>query len=83
VGTWTWQRVTRCKGLVGALEKAGLEEFVLDNVVGNGDARVTFHVRFSDRGDTIRFYPVLPDCVCFAAQWAVAVAYPGKKWTRP
>jgi hypothetical protein len=28
--------VTRCKELVHALEKAGLEEFVLDNVVGNG-----------------------------------------------
>jgi hypothetical protein len=32
----TWERVTRCKELVHALEKAGLDEFVLDNVVGNG-----------------------------------------------
>jgi hypothetical protein len=142
----TWERVTRCKELVHALEKAGLDQFVLDNVVGNGflpgvtspdqiadpkhpckgavprvhahfftadgqfgsldftgqqvdagvytiiepgtvvidngDFRATFHYRFTDHGDTIRFYPVLPDCVCDTAQWAVAVAYPGKKWTR-
>ena len=142
----TWERVTRCKELVHALEKAGLDQFVLDNVVGNGflpgvtspdqiadpkhpckgavprvhahfftadgqfgsldftgqqvdagvytiiepgtvvidngDFRATFHYRFTDHGDTIRFYPVLPDCVCATAQWAVAVAYPGKKWTR-
>ena len=142
----TWERVTRCKELVHALEKAGLDQFVLDNVVGNGflpgvmspdqiadpkhpckgavprvhahfftadsqfgsldftgqqvdagvytiiepgtvvidngDFRAIFHYRFTDHGDTIRFYPVLPDCVCFAAQWATAVAYPGKKWTR-
>jgi hypothetical protein len=32
----TWQRVLRCKELVRALEKAGLEEFVLDAVVGSG-----------------------------------------------
>jgi hypothetical protein len=32
----TWERVTRCKELVRALEKAGLEEFVLNGVVGNG-----------------------------------------------
>jgi hypothetical protein len=32
----TWQRVLRCKELVRALEKAGLEEFVLDAVVGTG-----------------------------------------------
>jgi hypothetical protein len=32
----TWERVTRCKELVHALEKAGLDQFVLDNVVGNG-----------------------------------------------
>ena len=142
----TWERVTRCKELVHALEKAGLDQFVLDNVVGNGflpgvtspdqiadpkhpckgavprvhahfftadgqfgsldftgqqvdagvytiiepgtvvidngDFRATFHYRFTDHGDTIRFYPVLPDCICDTAQWAVAVAYPGKKWTR-
>ena len=142
----TWERVTKCKELVHALEKAGLDQFVLDNVVGNGflpgvtspdqiadpkhpckgavprvhahfftadgqfgsldftgqqvdagvytiiepgtvvidngDFRATFHYRFTDQGDTIRFYPVLPDCICVTAQWAVAVAYPGKKWTR-
>jgi hypothetical protein len=124
----TWERVTRCKELVHALEKAGLEEFVLDNVVGNGflpgvtspdqiadpkhpckgavprvhahfftadgqfgsldftgqqvdagiytiiepgtvvidngDFRATFHYRFTDHGDTIRLYPIAPDCVC-------------------
>ena len=32
----TWQRVLRCKELVRALEKAGLEEFVLEAVVGTG-----------------------------------------------
>jgi hypothetical protein len=32
----TWQRVLRCKELVRALEKAGLEEFALDAVVGSG-----------------------------------------------
>jgi hypothetical protein len=142
----TWERVTRCKELVHALEKAGLQEFVLDNVVGNGflpgvtspdqiadpkhpckgavprvhahfftadgqfgsldftgqqvdagiytiiepgtviidngDFRATFHYRFTDHGDTLRLYPVAPDCVCVTAQWAVAVAYPGKKWIR-
>jgi hypothetical protein len=142
----TWQRVLRCKELVRALEKAGLEEFVLEAVVGsgflpgvtspdqiadpkhpckgavpqlhahfftadgqfgsldftgqqvdagiytiiepgtvvidNGDFRATFHYRFTDHGDTIRLYPIAPDCVCVTAQWAVAVAYPGKKWTR-
>jgi hypothetical protein len=31
----TWQRITRCKELVHALEKVGLEQFVLDNIVGN------------------------------------------------
>jgi hypothetical protein len=51
-------------------------------VIDNGDFRATFHYRFTDHGDTIRFYPVLPDCICDTAQWAVAVAYPGKKWTR-
>jgi hypothetical protein len=32
----TWQRVLRCKELARALEKAGLEEFVLEAVVGSG-----------------------------------------------
>jgi hypothetical protein len=32
----TWERVTTCKELVHALEKADLDQFVLDNVVGNG-----------------------------------------------
>ena len=32
----TWQRVIRCRELVRALEKAGLDEFVLDAVVGSG-----------------------------------------------
>ena len=36
-------------------------------------------------GDTLRLDPVMPDCAatgCFAAQWAVAVAYPGLTWNR-
>jgi hypothetical protein len=32
----TWRRVLRCRELVRALEKAGLEEFVLDAVAGTG-----------------------------------------------
>ena len=32
----TWERVTRCKELVHALEKAGLEEFVLETLSAMG-----------------------------------------------
>lgn len=44
---------------------------------------VTFDYRVTD--DELFLDPVMPDCVkagCFAAQWAVAVAYPGLPWTR-
>ena len=44
---------------------------------------VTMHFRVD--GDSLHLDPVLPDCIdegCFAAQWAVAVAYPGLEWTR-
>jgi hypothetical protein len=33
-------------------------------VIDNGDFRATFHYRFTDHGDTIRLYPIAPDCVC-------------------
>lgn len=44
---------------------------------------VTFH--FTIRDDNLFLTPVLPGCAkkgCFAAQWAVAVAYPGLPWQR-
>jgi hypothetical protein len=43
---------------------------------------VTFHYQVQDDG-TLLLEPVLPKCRkdgCFAAQWAVAVAYPGLPW---
>ena len=46
---------------------------------------VTFHYRISDDGSTLLLDPVMPECAksgCFAAQWAVSVAYPGLPWTR-
>jgi hypothetical protein len=45
--------------------------------------KVTFHVDI--RGEQLFLEPVLPRCAkrgCFAAQWAVAVAYPGLPWQR-
>lgn len=47
-------------------------------VIGN----VTFNYRIQDDG-TLLLDPVMPKCTkngCFAAQWAVAVAYPGLPW---
>jgi hypothetical protein len=44
---------------------------------------VTFD--FQIRNDALFLYPRLPECVktgCFAAQWAVSVAYPGLPWKR-
>jgi hypothetical protein len=32
----TWERVTRCEELVSAYKQAGLEEWVLESVAGNG-----------------------------------------------
>jgi hypothetical protein len=46
---------------------------------------VTFNYRIKSHGDTLLLDPVLPKCSktgCFAAQWAVAVAYPGLAWRR-
>ena len=46
---------------------------------------VTFHYRISDDGSTLLIDPVMPECAnsgCFAAQWAVSVAYPGLPWQR-
>ena len=46
-----------------------------------GDVTFTFDIR----DDKLFLTPVLPDCAtngCFAAQWAVAVAYPGLPWER-
>ena len=43
---------------------------------------VTFNYRIQDDG-TLLLDPVMPNCAkngCFAAQWAVAVAYPGLPW---
>ena len=46
---------------------------------------ITFNYRLEGDGDTLLLDPVLPQCIksgCFAAQWAVAVAYPGLAWRR-
>jgi hypothetical protein len=46
---------------------------------------VTFHYRISSDGSTLLLDPVMPPCGktgCFAAQWAVSVAYPGLPWHR-
>jgi hypothetical protein len=45
---------------------------------------VTFHFDVRD-DNSLLLEPVMPACTddgCFAAQWAVAVAYPGLAWTR-
>ena len=44
---------------------------------------VTFDYRID--GGSLFLEPVMPDCTdtgCFAAQWAVAMAYPGLPWKR-
>lgn len=44
---------------------------------------VTFN--FTVTRDTLVLEPIMPDCTksgCFAAQWAVAMAYPGLTWNR-
>jgi hypothetical protein len=59
----------------GTYRVADRNTIVIDNV--------TFHYRI--RGDSLFLDPVLPKCSkngCFAAQWAVAVAYPGLPWKR-
>lgn len=52
-------------------------------VVSKEFGDVTFG--FKIRDERLFLTPVLPDCAengCFAAQWAVAVAYPGLPWQR-
>jgi hypothetical protein len=54
-----------------------------DVVVTKEFGAVTFH--FEIRDEKLFLTPVLPGCAkngCFAAQWAVAVAYPGLPWQR-
>jgi hypothetical protein len=48
----------------------------------NESKEVTF--RYSVEGDTMLLDPLLPACRpdCFAAVWAITVAYPGHAWTR-
>jgi hypothetical protein len=49
-----------------------------DLLVINGS---TFRYRI--RGDSIRFDPILPDCLpCVDGMWMIAVASPGGAWTR-
>ena len=54
------------------------DTIVIEKEFGN----VTFDYRIQD-DDTLLLEPVMPQCTkdgCFAAQWAVAVAYPGLPW---
>ena len=54
------------------------DTIVIEKEFGN----VTFNYRIQDDG-TLLLDPVMPNCTksgCFAAQWAVAVAYPGLAW---
>ena len=138
----SWERLTTCTERVAALRRAGLEEFAVSHVTGEGwipggqikdpdhrpcrgavplehghffteqgefgstDAQGdqvddgTFRVVDDDTiviekefGEVVVDYritngslfldPVIPDCVetgCFAAQWAVSMAYPGLPW---
>lgn len=53
---------------------------VIEKEFGN----VTFGYRITKDGSLL-LDPVMPNCTktgCFAAQWAVAMAYPGLPWTR-
>jgi len=61
----------------GTYRVADGDTIVIDKEFGN----ITFDYRI--RGDSLFLDPVLPKCSkngCFAAQWAVAVAYPGLPW---
>lgn len=52
-------------------------------VITNPDASVTFDFRIED--GRLFLDPVIPSCVktgCWEAQWAVAVASPGRPWRR-
>ncbi len=60
----------------------GLYQLVDDRTFVINDVAFFFSIT---GGDTLHLDPVIPDCVvngCFAAQWAVAVAYPGLTWKR-
>ncbi len=60
----------------------GVYQLFDDRTVLINDVSFTFTIT---GGDTLRLDPVIPDCVvngCYAAQWAVAVAYPGLTWKR-
>lgn len=63
----------------------GTYELTDDNtiVIDKEFGRVSFE--FTIDGDQFFLEPDLPACAkngCFAAQWAVAVAYPGLAWER-
>ena len=61
----------------GTYELQGVDAFVI--------GKVTFHYSISPDGTTLMLDPVLPACAkkgCWDAQWAVAVAYPGRPWRR-
>jgi hypothetical protein len=52
-------------------------------VIANEDASVAFNFRVEN--DELFLDPVMPNCVtngCWEAQWAVAVASPGRPWSR-
>jgi len=63
----------------GTYRKIDKSTIVISKEFGN----VRFHYRI--RGGTLMLDPVMPKCAtdgCFAAQWAVSVAYPGLAWKR-
>ena len=64
----------------GTYTMEGSDTIVVDKEFG----KVTVHYEISEE-DTLTLDPVLPACVergCFAAQWAIAMAYPGLPWQR-
>lgn len=72
---------------VGEQVDDGTYRVVDDNtiVISKEFGDVTFHYRISDDGSSLLLDPVMPECAnkgCFAAQWAVSVAYPGLPWQR-
>jgi hypothetical protein len=63
----------------GTYEVVDQDTIVISKEFGD----VTFNYRIN--GDSLLLDPVLPECGksgCFAAQWAIAVAYPGLAWQR-
>ena len=64
----------------GTFEIQGSDTVVVKKEFGD----VTFRYAIS-KDDMLTLSPVLPACAkkgCFAAQWAVAMAYPGLPWSR-